>query len=179
MTVVTGQWFVINTYSGYENKVKENLLHRIASMEAEEQIFEVVVPTEIVEEVKHGERRQVEKKMFQGYVLVRMEMTDDAWYVVRNTPGVVNFVGAGNRPTPLPESEVSAIFQQMKGEVKRVQLSLTVGETVKIIDGPFSEFLGTIDEVNQDRGRIRVMVSFFGRDTPVELDFLQVERVRG
>ena len=174
----TGDWFVVNTYSGYENKVRENLLHRIASMEAEDRIFQVVVPTEMVEEVRHGERRQVERKMFQGYVLVRMVMNDDAWYVVRNTPGVVNFVGAGNRPTPLPSTEVDAIFRQMKGEVKRTQLSLTVGETVKIIDGPFSEFLGTIDEVNQERGRIRVMVSFFGRDTPVELDFLQVERVR-
>lgn len=178
MAIETGHWFVVNTYSGYENKVRENLLHRIESMEAEDRIFEVVVPTEMVEEVRHGERRQVERKMFQGYVLVRMDMNDDAWYVVRNTPGVVNFVGAGNRPTPLPSAEVSAIFRQMKGEVKRTQLSLTVGETVKIIDGPFSEFLGTIDEVNQERGRIRVMVSFFGRDTPVELDFLQVERVR-
>jgi transcription termination/antitermination protein NusG len=179
MAVDTGHWFVVNTYSGYENKVKENLLHRIASMEAEDKIYEVVVPTEIVEEVRHGERRRVEKKMFQGYVLVRMAMNDDAWYVVRNTPGVVNFVGAGNRPTPLPQFEVDSIFKQMKGEVPRAQVSLTVGETVKIIDGPFSEFLGSIDEVNQERGRVRVMVSFFGRDTPVELDFLQVERVRG
>jgi len=179
MAVDTGHWFVVNTYSGYENKVKENLLHRIASMEAEDQIYEVVVPTEIVEEVRHGERRRVEKKMFQGYVLVRMAMNDDAWYVVRNTPGVVAFVGAGNRPTPLPQSEVDSIFKQMKGEVPRAQVSLKIGETVKIIDGPFSEFLGSIDEVNQERGRVRVMVSFFGRDTPVELDFLQVERVRG
>jgi len=175
-TNLDGQWFVLNTYSGYENKVRENLVRRVASMAAEEKIHEIVVPTEEVEEVRHGERRTVERKMFQGYVLVRMEMDDEAWYVVRNTPGVVNFVGA-DRPTPLPAAEVERIFKQMQGDAPRIQVSLTVGETVKIIDGPFSEFLGSVDEVNQERGRVRVMVSFFGRDTPVELDFLQVERV--
>jgi len=175
----TGQWYVLNTYSGYENKVEDNLRHRISSMEAEDKVFEVVVPTEEVEEVKHGERRTVKRKMFQGYVLVRMVMDDESWFVVRNTPGVVNFVGAGNRPTPLPAAEILEIFKQMKGEAPRAQVSLAVGETVKIIDGPFSEFLGTVDEVQPDKGRVRVMVSFFGRDTPVELDFLQLARIRG
>ena len=174
-----GHWYVLNTYSGYENKVKDNLEHRIETMDAKEKVFEIVVPEEEVEEVRQGERRRVKRKMYQGYVLVRMEMDDRAWFVVRNTPGVVNFVGTGNRPIPLPQAEVDSIFKQIKGEVARPQVSLAVGEMVKIIDGPFSEFLGTVDEVNQDKGRVRVMVSFFGRDTPVELDFLQVERVKG
>ncbi len=174
-----GKWYVLNTYSGYEKKVEDNLEHRIETMDAKDKVFEVVVPTEQVEEVRHGERRRVERKMYQGYVLVRMDMDDHSWGVVRNTPGVVNFVGSGNRPTPLPQAEVDNIFKQMKGEAPRAQVSLTLGETVKITDGPFSEFLGTVDEVNQDKGRVRVMVSFFGRDTPVELDFLQVERIKG
>lgn len=175
----SGEWYVLNTYSGYEKKVEDNLWHRIRSMEAEDRVFEVVVPTEEVEEVRHGERRRVERKMFQGYVLVRMLLDDQSWFVVRNTPGVVNFVGSGNRPTPLPQAEVDSIFKQMKGEAPRILVSLAAGETVKIIDGPFTEFLGTVDEINQDKGRVRVLVSFFGRETPVELDFLQVERVRG
>jgi len=174
-----GDWYVLNTYSGYENKVKDNLERRRGTMEVEDKVFEIVVPEEEVEEVRQGERRHVKRKMYQGYVLVRMEMDDEAWFAVRNTPGVVNFVGTGNRPIPLPQAEVDSIFKQIKGEVARPQVSLAVGEMVKIIDGPFSEFLGTVDEVNQDKGRVRVMVSFFGRDTPVELDFLQVERVKG
>lgn len=173
-----GDWYVLNTYSGYENKVKVNLEHRKVSMEVEDKVFDVVVPTEQVEEVRHGERRRVERKMFQGYVLVRMVMDEESWFVVRNTPGVVNFVGPVNRPTPLPASEVASIFKQMAGEAPRIQVSLGRGDTVKIIDGPFTEFLGTVDEVNQDKGRVKVMVSFFGRETPVELDFLQVERIR-
>jgi transcriptional antiterminator NusG len=178
-TKTDGEWYVLNTYSGYENKVRDNLEHRIDTMDAREKVFQIVVPEEEVEEVRQGERRRVKRKMYQGYVLVRMEMDDQAWFVVRNTPGVVNFVGTGNRPIPLPQAEVDSIFKQIKGEVARPQVSLAVGEMVKIIDGPFSEFLGTVDEVNEDKGRVRVMVSFFGRDTPVELDFLQVERVKG
>ena len=173
------RWYVLNTYSGYEGKVKENLLHRITSMEASDKVFEVVVPTEEVEEVKHGQRRRVQRKMYPGYVLVRMFLDDDSWLVVRNTPGVVNFVGSGNRPTPLPREEADTIFKQMEGETPRPEVRIKIGERVKIIDGPFTDFFGSVDEVMEDKERLRVLVSFFGRETPVELDFLQVEKQSG
>ncbi len=172
-------WFVINTYSGYEAKVKDNLQHRILSMEATDKIFDVIVPTEEVEEVKHGQRRRVERKMYPGYVLVRMVLDDDSWLVVRNTPGVVNFVGSGAQPTPLPPEEASTIFKQMEGATPRTEVRIQIGERVKIIDGPFTDFFGSVDEVMEDKERLRVLVSFFGRDTPVELDFLQVEKQGG
>ncbi len=173
------RWYVINTYSGYEAKVKENLLHRITSMEASDTIFDVVVPTEEVEEVRHGQRRRVERKMYPGYVLVRMVLGDDSWLVVRNTPGVVNFVGSGNRPTPLPPDEADVIFKQMEGDAPRPEVRIRIGERVKIIDGPFTDFFGTVDQVMEEKERLRVLVSFFGRETPVELDFLQVEKQSG
>jgi transcription termination/antitermination protein NusG len=171
------RWYVIHTYSGYENKVKQNLEHRIESMEMSDQIFRVVVPTEEEIEIKNGQRRTVNKKVFPGYVLVQMKLTDDSWYVVRNTPGVTGFVGLGTRPTPLEDSEVKAILKQMEEEAPKVRVNYQVGQAVKITDGPFTDFEGTVDAIDQEKGRVRVMVSFFGRDMPVELDFLQVMRL--
>jgi transcriptional antiterminator NusG len=170
-------WYVIHTYSGYENKVKQNLMHRIETMEMQDQIFRVIVPTEEEIEIKNGQRRTVHKKVFPGYVLVQMRMNDNSWYVVRNTPGVTSFVGHGNRPTPLEESEVKAILKQMEEEAPKVRVSYQVGQAIKITDGPFTEFEGIVDAIDHERGRVRVLVSFFGREAPVELDFLQVTRL--
>lgn len=171
------RWYVIHTYSGYENKVKQNLMHRIDTMEMQDQIFRVIVPTEEEIEIKNGQRRTVQKKVFPGYVLVQMRMTDDSWYVVRNTPGVTSFVGHGNRPTALEDSEVKAILKQMEEEAPKVRVSYQVGQAVKITDGPFTDFEGIVDAIDHERGRVRVLVSFFGREAPVELDFLQVTRL--
>lgn len=171
------RWYVIHTYSGYENKVKQNLEHRIDSMEMRDQIFRVIVPTEEEIEIKNGQRRTVHKKVFPGYVLVQMKMTDASWYVVRNTPGVTSFVGHGNRPTPLEDAEVKAILRQMEEEAPKVRVSYQVGQAVKITDGPFTDFEGVVDAIDHERGRVRVLVSFFGREAPVELDFLQVTRL--
>lgn len=177
------EWYVVNTYSGYEAKVKHNMEQRVNSMEAKEKVFKIIVPEEDVEESRHGQRRTVKRKMYPGYVLVQMIMADDSWMVVRNTPGVVNFVGAdagaGHKPIPLPPSEADTIFKQMEGEGERPEVRIQIGERVKIIDGPFTDFFGTVDEVMEDKERLRVLVSFFGRDTPVELDFLQVEKSGG
>lgn len=170
------KWYVIHTYSGYENKVKTNLEHRIASMDVAHKIFRVVVPTEEEVEIKNGQRRTVQKKIFPGYVLVEMVLEDDSWFVVRNTPGVTSFVGHGNSPTPLPESEVQAILRQMREEKPQVRITYHKADRVKIIDGPFAEFLGTVDTVDDEKTKLRVLVSMFGRETPVELDFLQVEK---
>ena len=172
------QWFVIHTYTGYENKVKQNLEHRIDSMEMKDQIFRVIVPTEEEIEIKNGQRRTVQKKVFPGYVLVQMTLTDDSWYVVRNTPGVTGFVGLGTRPTPLEEAEVKSILKQMESaEGPKVNVNYQVGQAVKISDGPFTDFEGVVDAIDQEKGKVRVLVSFFGRETPVELDFLQVIRL--
>jgi transcriptional antiterminator NusG len=167
-------WYVVHTYSGYENKVKKNLEHRIESMGMQDQIFQVVVPTEEEVEIKEGHRRTVRKRVFPGYVLVELVMTDDSWYVVRNTPGVTGFVGSGNKPSPLNQEEVDKIFKRMEGEAPKIQVSFREGQTVRIIDGPFVDFMGAVDTVDQQKGRVHVLVSFFGRETPVELDFLQV-----
>jgi transcriptional antiterminator NusG len=172
------QWYVIHTYSGYENKVKTNLEHRIASMDMKDKIFQVVIPVEDEVEVKDGQRRTVQRKVFPGYVLVQMLLGDDSWYVVRNTPGVTGFVGSGNQPLPLPDHEVKAILKQMQAEAPaRVKIAFLKGQSVRIIDGPFAEFIGVVDDINHERGKVRVLVSFFGRETPVELDFLQVEKL--
>lgn len=171
------RWYVIHTYSGYENKVKQNLEHRIDSMEMRDQIFRVIVPTEEEIEIKNGQRRTVNKKIYPGYVLVQMRLTDDSWYVVRNTPGVTSFVGHGNKPTPLEDDEVKTILKQMEGEAPKVRVSYQKGQAVKIIDGPFTDFEGIVDAIDAERGRVRVLVSFFGREAPVELDFLQVTRL--
>jgi transcriptional antiterminator NusG len=177
-------WYVIHTYSGYENKVKTNLEHRIESMDARDLIFQVIVPTEEEIEIKDGQRRTVEKKVFPGYVLVQMiELREDdpqssrAWFVVRNTPGVTGFVGSGTRPTSLDTADVKKILRQMRTKEPRVKVGFTIGQSVRMIDGPFMDFIGQVDEINLEKGRVRVLVSFFGRETPVELDFLQVERL--
>ncbi len=170
-------WYVIHTYSGYENKVKQNLEHRIDSMEMHDQIFRVIVPTEEEIEIRNGQRRTVNKKIYPGYVLVQMRMTDDSWYVVRNTPGVTSFVGHGNRPTPLEDDEVKNILKQMEEAPTKVRVTYQVGQSVKIVDGPFMDFEGVVDAIDQEKGRVRVLVSFFGREAPVELDFLQVTKL--
>jgi len=176
--VIDGQqWYVIHTYSGYENKVKTNLEHRIESMGVQDKIFRVIIPTEEEIEIKDGQRRTVQKKVFPGYVLVEMVMSDDSWYVVRNTPGVTGFVGHGTKPAPLDDTDVKRILKQMKEEAPKVKVSFSPGERVKVVDGPFTDFIGVVDTINAERGKVRVLVSFFGRETPVELDFLQVSRI--
>jgi transcriptional antiterminator NusG len=171
------KWFVIHTYSGYENKVKANLEHRIDSMGVRDKIFQVIIPTEEQIEIKDGQRRTVQRKVFPGYVLVEMILGDDSWYVVRNTPGVTGFVGMGTRPTALEDSEVKRILKQMKMEAPKVKVTFSRGERVKVVDGPFTDFIGVVDDINPEKGKVRVLVSFFGRETPVELDFLQVARI--
>lgn len=175
-SAVQGQWYVLHTYSGYENKVRQNLMHRVESMDVADRIFEVIVPTQEEIEIKSGQRQTVQRKVFPGYVLVNMVMDDDSWYVVRNTPGVTSFVGMGDEPTALSQSEVDSIISGMTAEAPKVKVSLAVGDTVRIMDGPFSDFRGAIDDILQDKGKVKVLVSFFGREVPVELDFLQVER---
>ncbi len=169
-------WFVIHCYSGYEQKVKHNLEQRIETMQMQDKIFQVVVPTEEEVEVKDGKRRITERRVFPGYILVQMILEDKPWAVVRNTPGVTGFVGMGNRPTPLRPEEVQAIMRRMEAEAPKVKVTFKRGQKVRIIDGPFNEFVGTVDEIDMERTKVRVLVSFFGRDTPVELDFLQVEK---
>ncbi|MBC7226131.1 MAG: transcription termination/antitermination protein NusG [Thermoflexales bacterium] len=170
-------WYVIHCYSGYENKVKHNLEQRIETMRMQDKIFQVVIPTEEEIEVRDGKRRTVERRVFPGYVLVQMILDDESWSVVRNTPGVTGFVGMGNRPTPLRPEEVQAIMKRMEAEAPRVKVTYKTGQKVRIIDGPFRDFIGVVDTIDEERTKVRVLVSFFGRDTPVELDFLQVERV--
>ncbi len=172
------RWYVIHTYSGYENKVKTNLERRVASMAMEDKIFRVLVPTEEEIDFKDGKKKITKKKVFPGYVLVEMIMSDDSWYVVRHTPGVTGFVGSGNKPLPLEESEVEAILQQMGVVEAKPRVAYQPGDEVQVISGPFVNFTGRIDEVNVERGKLKVIVSMFGRDTPVELDFEQVEKIR-
>jgi len=171
------KWYVIHTYSGYENKVKTNLEHRIESMGVQDKIFQVVIPTEEEIEIKDGQRRTVQKKVYPGYVMVEMAMDDDAWYVVRNTPGVTGFVGTTTRPSPLQDDEVKKILKKIGQEPPKVKVSFAKGERVKVVDGPFTDFIGVVDDINPEKGKVRVLVSFFGRETPVELDFLQVQRI--
>lgn len=170
-------WYVIHSYSGYENKVKKNLEHRIESMDMQGKIFQVVVPTEEEIELKDGQRRVVERRVFPGYVLVQMIMDEQSWYVVRNTPNVTGFVGMGNKPTALPDEEVKRIMRQLESEEPKIKVDFKVGQKVRIVDGAFAEFTGTVQELHPDKGRARVMVSFFNRDTPVDVDFLQLEKV--
>jgi transcriptional antiterminator NusG len=170
-------WYIVHCYSGYEKKVQHNLEQRIESMGMKHKIFDVVVPTEEEIEVKEGKRRTIERHIFPGYILVQMIMDDDSWYVVRNTPGVTGFVGMGNEPTPLRPEEVVAIMKRMEAEAPKVKVTFKPGQRVRIIDGPFRDFMGTVSEIDMDRNKVRVLVSFFGRETPVELDFLQVEKM--
>ena len=179
------RWFVVNTYAGYEDRVKNNLEHRIESMDVTDEIFEVLVPTEEELDIREGQRRTVSRKVFPGYLLVNMAVTErgtpseKSWYVVRNTPNVTGFVTSGDPPEPVPlsDEEVKAIVVQMEAEAPRVKVGLDKGEKIRIIDGPFSDFIGTVDDLYPDKGKIRVLVSFFGRDTGVELDYLQVEKL--
>jgi transcriptional antiterminator NusG len=179
-----GDWYVVHSYAGYENKVKSNLQSRIASMNMEERIFECVIPMEDVIEFKNGKKQVVSKKVFPGYLLVRMALDDDSWYVVRNTPGVTGFVGLGARPTPLKRREVENILQVKPedeavgaGRKSRPRLEYEVGESVRVKEGPFADFTGTIAEINEDQLKLKVLVNIFGRETPVELDFAQVAKL--
>jgi transcriptional antiterminator NusG len=169
-------WYVVHCYSGYENKVRHNLEQRMETMGMKDKIFDVVVPTEEEIEVKEGKRRTVERRVFPGYILVNMILSEESWYVVRNTPGVTGFVGMGNTPTPLRPEEVAQIIKRMEAEAPRIKVTFKSGERVRIVDGPFNDFRGTVSEIDMERAKVRVMVNFFGRETPVELDFLQVEK---
>jgi len=170
------QWYVIHCYSGYENKVRKNLEQRIETMGMKNKIFEVIIPTQEEIEVRDGKRRTVERHVFPGYVLVNMILEEDSWFVVRNTPGVTGFVGMGDEPTPLRSEEVASIMRRMENEAPTYKVTYKQGDRVRIVDGPFNDFRGIVDEIYMDRSKIRVMVNFFGRETPVELDFLQVEK---
>ena len=170
-------WYVVHCYSGYEKKVRHNLEQRIETMGMKDLIFDVIIPTQEEIEIKDGKSRSVEKHIFPGYVLVNMRLTEESWYVVRNTPGVTGFVGMGNEPTPLRPDEVKQILHRMESDAPQIKVNFRVGEKVRIVDGPFAEFHGTVSDIDVDRSKVRVMVNFFGRDTPVELDFLQVEKV--
>ncbi|MBI3040733.1 MAG: transcription termination/antitermination factor NusG [Chloroflexi bacterium] len=170
-------WFVIHTYSGHEERVKKNLEQRMKLMDSGDDISQVVVPTEDEVEVKSGQRRTVARKILPGYVLVQMKMNDDTWNIVRNTPGVTGFVGSWSKPVPLKEDEVDRILKQMTAETPRVNVGFKQGQSVRVSDGPFTDFVGIVDEISQNKGKVKVLLSLFGRDTPVELDFLQVEKL--
>jgi transcription termination/antitermination protein NusG len=170
------EWYVIHSYSGYENKVKQNLEQRIETMGMQDKIFQVVVPTEEEVEIRDGQRRTSRKRVFPGYVLVQMILDDESWYVVRNTPGITGFVGSGTDPIPLSQEEVDKILARMEEEKPRIRLNYRVGETVRITEGPFADFMAVVDELYPDRGKVRLLVSFFGRETPVEMDFMQIEK---
>lgn len=176
------KWYVIHTYSGYEDRVRKNLEQRIKSMDAAEKIFQVIIPTEKEIEVREGQKRKVDRKVFPGYILVLMIMDELSWNVVRNTPGVTGFVSSQDSegklvPAPLAEKEVQNILKQMEAEVPRVKVGFTKGQSVRITEGPFVDFVGVVDEINAEKGKVRVLVSFFGRETAVEFDFTQVEKL--
>ena len=171
------RWYAIHTHSGHEEAVAQNLRQRVESMGMEDKIFNILIPTEKKIKIKNGKRKIVTEKMFPGYVLVEMIVTDDSWYVVRNTPNVTGFVGSGTIPTPLSDKEVEEIKKRMGVEEPKYKIDVEVGTPVKIIDGPFKDFEGKISEVDEERGKVKVLVSMFGRETPVELDFLQVKKI--
>ena len=170
-------WYAIHTYSGYENAVARNLKQRIESLGMEDKIFNVIVPIEKKVKIKAGKRVMIEEKIYPGYVLVDMIVTDDSWYVVRNTPRVTGFIGAGVIPVPLDESEIRELFKRMGEDTVKHKIDLTVNESVTIVDGPFKDFEGKVNEIDEERGKVKVLVSMFGRETPVELDFLQVKKI--
>jgi transcriptional antiterminator NusG len=177
--VTTGEknWYAIHTYSGYEDNVMRNLRQRVESLGYEDKIFEVLVPKEKKIKIKGGKREVVEEKVYPGYVLVQMIVTDDSWYVVRNTPNVTGFIGAGTTPTPLSQGEIDTLITRMGVEEPKYKIDVKAGDNVKITDGPFKDFDGKIAEVDAERGRVKVLVSIFGRETPVELDFLQIKKL--
>ncbi|HVA96411.1 MAG TPA: transcription termination/antitermination protein NusG [Candidatus Acidoferrales bacterium] len=172
-----GKWYIIHTYAGHENKVERSLKQRVESMKFTDRVFDIIVPTRNTIKVSQGKKETVKEKIFPGYVLVKMILDDETWIMVRSTPGVTSFIGAGNKPTPISEKEVEAIQKFMKMEEPMYKVQFSVGEAVKITDGPFTEFLGTIESIDEARGKVKVLVSIFGRETPVELDFLQVKKI--
>jgi transcriptional antiterminator NusG len=171
------KWYVIHTYSGHEERVKKNLEQRVKFMDSGDTIAQVVIPTEEEIEVRAGRRRTVTKKILPGYVLVQMKMDENTWSVVRNTPGVTGFVGSGNTPTPLAEKEVGEILKQMSAEAPKVKVGFRKGQSVRVTDGPFIDFVGVVDEINMEKGKVKVLLSLFGQETPVELDFLQIDKL--
>ena len=181
-SITEPRWYIIHTYSGQEDRVKKNLEQRIETMDLKDKIFEVIVPTEEEIEIRDGQRRSVQRKMYAGYLIVSMVMDDESWYAVRNTPGVTGFISAEDerekrpKPVPLEQIEVDRILRQMSADEPRVRIGFEKGDPVRIMDGPFADFMGSVEDVNEERGRVRVLVSFFGRETPVDLDFLQLEK---
>lgn len=173
----TRQWYAVHTYSGYEEKVADNIRQRINAVDMADKIFDVMVPKEKQIEIKNGKRKVVDKKIFQGYCLVEMKLTDETWYIIRNTPGVTGFVGTGTEPTPVSDSEIAKIKKRMGVEDPKHNIDFKIGEVVSIIDGPFKSFDGSVCEIDNQKGKVKVMVSMFGRDTPVELDALQVSKI--
>jgi len=171
------RWYVLHTYSGYEENVARNLQQRIESMGMEDKIFNILIPTETKIKIKGGKRKTVREKIFPGYVLVEMVVTDDSWYVVRNTPNVTGFVGSGTTPTPVSDEEIKQLQKRMGVEEPKYQIDVSVGTPVRITDGPFKDFDGKVSAVDEERGKVKVLISMFGRETPVELDFLQVKKI--
>lgn len=171
------KWYVVHTYSGHEMKVAQALKQRVETMGLADKVLELLIPTQNRIKISKGKKQEVAEKIFPGYLLVKMILTDDSWLTVRTTSGITSFVGVGNKPTPLPKSEVKAIQKFMKMEAPKYKTSFTQGEAVKIIEGPFADFLGTVDSIDEDKGKVKVLVSIFGRETPVELDFLQVSKI--
>ncbi len=171
------QWFVVHTYSGNEERVRRNLEQRIKHMDSEGEVSQVIIPTEEEIEVRNGQRHTVTKKILPGYVLVQMKMSDQSWNIVRNTPGVTGFVSGESKPVPLQEEEVNRILKQMEAEAPKVKVGFRKGQSVRVIDGPFIDFMGVVDDISPDKGKVKVLLFLFGRETPVELDFLQVEKL--
>jgi len=171
------KWYVIHTYSGHEERVRKNLEQRVKFADSGSEIVKVVIPTEDEIEVRAGRRRTVTRKILPGYVLVQMSMNESTWSIVRNTPGVTGFVGSGNTPTPLGEKEVAEILKQMSAEAPRVKVGFRKGQSVRVTDGPFIDFVGVVDEINMEKGKVKVLLSLFGQETPVELDFLQIDKL--
>jgi transcriptional antiterminator NusG len=176
-TIQERNWYVIHTYSGYEDAVARSLKQRVESLDMEDKIFQVLVPKEKKIKIKGGKRKTVEEKIYPGYVLVEMIVTDDSWYIVRNTPNVTGFVGAGTTPIPVSKEEIDSLKERTGQEAPQYDISLVKGDTVKIIDGPFKDFDGKVSEIDQERGKIKVLVNMFGRDTPVELHSLQIQKI--
>lgn len=176
---VTGEkhWYVLHTYSGYEDSVAFNLKQRIESMGMEDKIFNVLVPKEKKIKIRDGKRNTVEEKIFPGYVIVEMIVTDDSWYVVRNTPNVTGFVGSGTIPTPIAEAEIASLQKRMGVEEPKYKIDVSIGDLVRIMDGPFKDYEGKVSETDEEKGKVKVLVSIFGRETPVELDFLQIKKM--
>ena len=171
------KWYIIHTYAGHEDKVARSLKQRVEAMKFADRIFDIIVPTRNTIKVSQGKKETVKEKIFPGYVLIKMVLDDESWFMIRSTQGVTSFIGAGNKPTPIAEKEVEAIKKFMNTEEPLYKVAFVVGEAVKITDGPFSDFLGTIDSIDEARGKLKVLVSIFGRETPVELDFLQVKKI--